>query len=336
MLRLQHNEFGDPATVLQLLRTSSEPPAPDEVTIRIEVTPIHPGDLYNIAGQKVMVRNVSSGDDLKVPLPQVPGIEGVGHITALGSQVSQWSVGQRVLLPFQCGSWRSTINVPAAPLIAVPESTDPCQLALMVNALTAELALQDLITLHPGDWIIQNCANSSVGRLLISLAKCRGIKTVNLVRRSEVVDELLSLGADVVLEDGDELIERVAEATGGADIKLGLDGVAGAATARMGACLVDGGTLANYGLMSNEPCQLPSWMLLYKALKVRGYYMGFHRRRRSSEEQHKIIDKLCRLMDDGTIHAKVAATYELKDFKVAVHHAAQQGQDREGKILFRC
>ena len=160
------------------------------------------------------------------------------------------------------------------------------------------------------------------------------MRTVNVVRRSGLEDELTTLGGDAVVLDGDGLRERVAEVTSGAPIRLGLDGVAGAATARLGACLADGGTLANYGLMSNEPCQLPTWMLLYKQLNVRGYYMGFNRRRRNVAEQQTIIGRLATLMERGTIAAKIAATYPLSDYKGAVAHAAQHGRAREGKVMF--
>ena len=73
-------------------------------------------------------------------------------------------------------------------------------------------------------------ANSSVGRSIIPIAKARGVKTVNVVRRPELVDEMKALGTDVVLVEGPELPKRVAEATGKTSIALALDCVGDTAT----------------------------------------------------------------------------------------------------------
>ena len=81
--------------------------------------------------------------------------------------------------------------------------------------------LSDFVDLKPGDWVIQNVANSAVGRLLIVLARQRGLRTVNVVRRAELADELEALGADIVIVDGDDLAQRVAKQTAEARIMLG-------------------------------------------------------------------------------------------------------------------
>ena len=329
---VRHARFGPPADVLHLAEEDIGAPGPDEVVIAIEATPIHAGDLKNIEGEPIMVRHVEPGEDLVVSLPQVPGIEGVGRVVAVGSSVTEVSEGQRVFLPIQCGSWRERIRVKAAEIYPAPEG-DPIQLALLVNALTAELALTDIVPLQSGDWILQNCANSNVGRALIPLARRRGIRTINVVRRREAIAELERLGGDVVLEDGPDLAARVAKATKGQSITLALDGVAGDATGRLAECLSDSGTLANYGLMSGQPCKIPSWILLYRNIVLRGYYMGFSRRRRSHEQQCALFEDLGNLIVDGTISAKIAATYPLNAFREAVLHAARSGQDRNGRVV---
>src|SRR5258708_38136495 len=104
---------------------------------------------------------------------------------------------------------------------------------LRINPATAQLLLEDHVSVAPGDWVIQNVANSAVGRHLIVLAKGRGLRTVNVVRRDDVADELRELGANVVLTDGPDLAERVHAAVGGAAIRLGIDAVSGGATKRI-------------------------------------------------------------------------------------------------------
>jgi len=78
-----------------------------------------------------------------------------------------------------------------------------------VNPPTAYLLLTDIVRLPRGSWVIHNGANSGVGRVIVAIAKSLGFRTVNVVRRDEVVEEIRALGGDVVLMDGPDLAERV-------------------------------------------------------------------------------------------------------------------------------
>jgi mitochondrial enoyl-[acyl-carrier protein] reductase / trans-2-enoyl-CoA reductase len=331
---LSHDRFGAPLEVLALHDEPARPPGAGEVRIAIEAAPIHAGDLTNIAGGRLMYRRVRDSRSLQVELPQVPGIEGVGRIIAIGAGVSGLVAGQRVLLPRQCGSWRSELVADARSVIPLPDG-DPAQLCLMVNAFTAELALQDLAVLQPGDWFVQNGANSNVGRNLIRLARRRGVRTVNVVRRADLVPELLASGADVVIVDGPELAQRVREAVGAAALTIALDGIGGAASGRLAECLSDGGTLAHMGAVSGEPCCVPTWMLLYKRLRVIGYYAGFSLDARPLPERERLIRELAALIATGELQTPIAGEYPLEQWREAVTHAARTGAGREGKVVFR-
>lgn len=334
MKLLRHDTFGPPTEVLKLIEEPEPPLAPHEIAVDVEAAPIHAGDIKNMAGVKLMFRNVEEGgDNLAVKLPQVPGIEGVGYVVATGSAVTKYRKGDRVLLPWQCGSWRDRIHVHEDGAMPAPAG-DAVQLSLMVNAFTAYFALEDLEPLRPGDWFVQSGANSNVGRILISLAKQRGIRTVNVVRRPELIPELKALGADVVVVDGPDLAKRVRAEVGKAELRIALDGVAGAATSRLAECLTDGGTIANLGTMTEEPCHIETWILLYKRVKLIGYYAGFNIAARSQSEQARIIAELARGIADGVLKTRIAATYPLERYREAVTHAARGGAEREGKVVF--
>lgn len=332
---LQHASFGDPAEVLEILEGPVPEPGPGELVVALEAASIHAGDLKNIAGEKTMLRNVEQGgDNLGVDLPQVPGIEGVGRVIAADAAVGRYSVGDRVLLPWQSGSWRTHICLPEDGFMPAPDAGSAVQLALMVNAFTAYFALSDLADLKAGDWFVQNAANSNVGRVLIRLARERGVRTLNIVRRPEVVDELKAAGADLVLLDGPDLPERVRAAVAGARLMIGLDSISGDATARLAACLTDGGTVANMGTMSGAPCHMPMWILHYKRVALIGYYAGHNIAARSKEEQATIISWLSERIAQGDLGAKIAGEYRLDDYRDAVRHAARSGEARDGKVVF--
>jgi NADPH:quinone reductase-like Zn-dependent oxidoreductase len=85
---------------------------------------------------------------------------------------------------------------------------------------------------------------------MVAIARSLGLKTVNVVRRDQVVAELEALGGDVVLVDGPDLAKRVAARTGNAPIALALDGIGDTSSMNLMSCLSEGGVLVSYGGMS--------------------------------------------------------------------------------------
>ena len=332
--QLRYARFGDPAEVLELIEATPRPPGSGEVSLAVEASPIHMGDLMNISGREGLKPD---------SLPRVPGIEGLGRVVALGSGVEDLAPGDRVL--FRCashvgasagyddGAWQSHVTVPAARTYPAPEG-DPRQLAHLVNVLTAEVFLSDVACTKPGEWVLQNGANSNVGRYLVCLANRAGVRTVNVVRRAGVVPELEALGADSVILDGPDLAARVTQATGGDPVHVALDCVGGDATARLASCLADGGTVFNYGLMSGDSCHVPGRELIYRNLRLAGYFMAPPFNAHSPAEQRTIIDRLAAQLADGTLPAKIAGAYDLENYRAAVAHAAESGDNRDGKVLF--
>ena len=244
MRALQIRAFGEPGGVLELADLP-EPPAPadGEVLIGVEHAPINMNDLYLIQGAY----------PVRPSLPSGVGNEGVGRVLAIGKGVGHLKVGDRVLVPLYSFSWRERLVVPAAGLFALPEG-DPRQLAMLgINPPTAALLLNESIDLRLGDWVAQNAANSGVGRSLIAIARARGLKTINFVRRPELVPELQAAGGDLVVVDQSGALEKIRAMIGNARVPLGIDGVAGKASAIIAGVLSESGTLVVYALMSGEP-----------------------------------------------------------------------------------
>src|SRR5207237_10302270 len=101
-----------------------------------------------------------------------------------------------------------------------PAEIEPEQASMLKsNPMTAWRLLHDYVDLARGDWLIQNAANSAVGRAVIQIAHELGFKTVNVVRRAELIDELRGEGGDVVLVDGEKLRDEVKDATGDESIR---------------------------------------------------------------------------------------------------------------------
>lgn len=321
MQKAEYKEFGAPDQVLELVASDTPSPGAGEVQISVLRCPINPSDLLQVAGVY----------GVRPPLPAIAGNEGIGRVTQTGAGVPEALSGQVVLLPAGSGTWQTAITCPAEGLVPLPE-VDLDQLAMVtVNPPTAYLMLEEFVTLEPGDWIIQTAANSAVGGYVIQLAKARGIRTVNVVRRAEVADDLKALGADVVVVDGPDLAKRVAEATEGAKIRLGLDAVGGGAFERVAATLAKGATLVSYGAMSMEPVALPVQSMIFNDLRIRGFWLAPWFGRASAERKAEVFGALVGMIAQGKLVAKVAGVYDLSDLGKAVAHAAQEGRD--GKVL---
>ena len=318
-----YETHGNPADVLQVESRPWPTPAADEAVVKMSAAPINPADLNQIEGKY----------PVRPELPATPGFEGAGIVVESGAQVKGLTSGALVILPHNIGTWRDAVAVKAEELVVVPEGIEPVQAAMLkINPLTAWRLLHDYVDLHKGDWLIQNAANSAAGRDVIQIAHELGFKTVNVVRRSELVDELRAEGADVVLVDGDNLREEVKSASGGASIRLGLNSVGGDSALRLANCLAPGGTLVSFGAMSLQPLKIPTGLLIFKDLRFRGIWINKWYDNATPSERMAAFGPLFDMARRGLLKTKVEKTYPLSEVKAAVAHAAQG--KRSGKIVF--
>lgn len=322
MLKAEYKTRGPvPQDVIEAVELQLPPVGTGQALVKVLAAPINPSDVLTLTGEYGMLP----------PLPAIGGNEGVGEVLEVGADAGNLKVGQTVLLPVGCGTWRTHLVAEAGQLIPLP-SADPQQLAMLtVNPPTAYLMLRDFVDLQPGDWVIQNAANSGVGSYLIQLAKIRGLKTVNVVRRDSAVAAVQAEGGDVVLVDGPDLPKRVREATGGAPVKLGIDAVGGASIDHLAASLAEGGVLVNYGRMSGEPCQVNPGSFVFRDVTLKGFWLARWFRQASPQQQMQLFGELIQLIASGKLKARIAATYDISRIKEAV--AAAAGGERDGKIV---
>lgn len=317
-----HAAYGAPRDVLRVVEQDPGHPAADEVVIRMEAAALHIADLRTIEGAATFRR----------PLPRTPGFEGIGRVERAGAAAG-FVAGDRVFPPLGSGTFRERLRCRGADCLPAPEG-DAAQLALLtVNGPTAAVLLEDFAALQPGDWLVQNAANSSCGRYLIRLARLAGVRTVNVVRRLEMVDELLALGGDAVLVDGPDLAARVRAATGGVLPRLGVDAVAGAATQRIAECLAPGSPLVCYGAMGGAPCEIDFYLMFREGIVLHGLSFVRQLQQRRPDEVRALYARLAGLMADGTLAARIAAVYPLERVVEACEHAARSGAERDGKVI---
>ena len=323
ILAAVYERHGNPADVLRVESRPWPKPGAGEAIVKMRAAPINPADLNQIEGKY----------PIRAELPATPGFEGAGVVVDLGANVTNVAAGALVILPHNVGTWREAIAVKADELVVVPAGIEPVHAAMLkINPMTAWRLLHDYVDLQKGGWLIQNAANSAAGRAVIQIAHELGYKTVNVVRRAELIDELRADDGDVVLVDGENIRDEVKAATNGAPIRLGLNAVGGESALRLANCLAPESTLVTYGAMSLQPLKIPNGLLIFKDLRFRGIWINKWYDNATIQERMDAFHPLFEMAKRGLLKTKVEKAYPLMEAKAAVTHAAQG--KRSGKIIF--
>lgn len=325
MKALIQTDYGDPAKVLELREVPALTPDDGQAIVDMEAAVVHVADAHTVLG----------ADGFRKNLPRTPGYEGVGRVSAVGRDVKAIAPGMRVFLPIGTGTYREQIAVNAADLTPAPEG-DPVQIALLsLSPATAMLMLQDFVKLRPGDFVVQNAASSAVGRMVIQLAHEMQVKVVNVVKSSVVIPELKEIGAGVVLLDTPDLRDRVAAVTQSSPVRLALDAVGGAATARLAGCLDDNGTVISYGSLSGEPCHMPADLLGARGIRLCGIHPARQLNKHIPEERNALYVRFGELLKAGKLRGRLGATYKLEQAVDAIRHVLRDGDKRIGRVVIR-
>ena len=310
-----------------LVRTEDRLPlAAKQVRVGILAMNILPADLLQMQGLY----------GVKPELPYVPGHEGVAMVLEVGPGVDDLKAGDRVLPMGAGGLWADERVLHRRALVQVPAQGDVLQQAMLTaNPATAWVLLQHQRALQPGDWVVQNAANSAVGQCVRQIAAHLGLKVLNIVRRADAVPR--DSAEHWLVDEGGDAAAVLAQArriTGGATVSLGLDAVGGSASATLAACLAEGGRLVVYGLLSGQPSQMEAQDLVFRGVEMSGFWLArwfadpAHR-----EAGKQVYPALMKLAGQGTLAMAVEQVYDLAEVAAALAHAARDG--RQGKVLLR-
>jgi trans-2-enoyl-CoA reductase len=259
------------------------------VLLRTLATPINPADVNQIQGVYPSKPPFTSLLGTSTP-SAVGGNEGCFEVLSVSPSITSVAKGDWVIMRSTgFGTWRTHAVAGEAQVLKVnKEGLTPTQVGTVsVNPCTAYRMLKDFETLVEGDWVIQNGANSGVGRAAIQFAKQWGLRTINIIRdrpdaaaTEAMKKELADLGATKVVTETELLdkgfAEKVKEWTNGGreKVKLGLNCVGGKPTSALVKCLSQGGHLVTYGGMSKQPLQLPTAALIFKDIKFSGFWVS--------------------------------------------------------------
>lgn len=321
-LAITYAAAGDPAEVLAVTGIPDPPPPePGHVQIKVRAFPIHPGDL--------------AGVNFLPPAPgerAVPGLEATGVVVAVGPGVSTPAVGTRVTVFPNPGSWAQRINVPAELAVTVPDSvSDDIAAQMVCNPLTALLlyrAAQQHFSVGFDGFVINNAANSSVGRLFTAGAQHHQIATISVVRSGARAQELAERypNVPVISTDNPDWVEQVRTVADGRPIPVALDPVGGTIAADLMSLLSAGGTLITYGQIAQENIPLHASNLLGGEIGLRGLTIGRWLTGTAPERRASDIASARALATSQPAEFDVAGAYSLDQITDAVRHVNRPGK----------
>jgi NADPH:quinone reductase-like Zn-dependent oxidoreductase len=316
--------FGEPKDVLATAERPVPEPGPGEVRLALILSPIHNHDL-------AIVRGVYG---YRPELPAIPGSEAVARVDAVGPEVADLSVGQRVTVSGAQNVWAEYFVVPARQVIPLPDAvSDETAAQLLAMPLSALMLIEDL-ELSSGDWLTINAANGAVGRLVNVFARQRGLNVLNLVRGPASVAALRELGYEPALDtESEDWRDQVEAATSGAPILRAVDQVGGRAAAAELALLAPGGQLISFGALSGQPLSLDPGALIFKQVVIKGFWGAKRIEEIGAEHRGRLIRELIDLAADGVLRLDIEAAYPLEEAADAA--VATETPGRAAKVALR-
>ncbi|KAL4801754.1 hypothetical protein BDV18DRAFT_164566 [Aspergillus unguis] len=291
---LVYSKYGEPKDVLQLHKHSISAPNGTQVNLRLIAAPLNPADVNQIQG--VYPSKPPFETTLGTQEPSaIAGNEGAFEVIGTGSEVKGLTKGDWVIMKRTGqGTWRTHAQMDESQLIKIEDQAglSPLQVSTVsVNPVTAYRMIKDFCEwdwMRTGEeWLIQNGANSGVGRAAIQLGREWGIKTINVIRERKTPEEtdamkqeLKDLGANVVVTEAEllsgEFKNLVKEVTkqGKEPIRLALNCVGGKNATALAKVLAPGSHMVTYGAMSKQPVALPSGLLIFKNLVFDGFWVS--------------------------------------------------------------
>lgn len=314
MKAVRFHEFGD-ENVLRIDEVEKPQPGAGEVLIRVAVAGINYADTMLRKGTYFF----------KPKLPFTPGFEAAGTIDAVGAEVSNAEVGQRVMTKMQGGGYAEYVLAKATDIIPVPGGLDFGRAtALLAQGLTA---LGLLKTLRAGQTVLVHAAAGGVGSLLVQLAKHKGARVIGTASTAEKLQTVSSLGADVTVNYTEaDWTEQVLAASASKGVDLLIEMVGGAIGRQNIRCLAAGGTMIVYGAASGEDFQISALGLMAKNQTVKGYTLY----NETPESLENFTRELMSHVEAGRLQIMVQE-FALAD--AAAAHRAIEGRQTTGKVV---
>ena len=320
MWAIQMKECGNPGELMFVNENAAKPePQPGQVLIKMQAFTVNPSDFMYIQGVWA-----SKPDKY----PATAGAEGVGVIEKVVNSPDGINYGlfpgMRVVFwhgyADKCtGSWAEYCVIPEKECFQIlhteEELSNEKAAGVFLNPLTM-IGVMDELSMDienngrsngpvAGDWILQNVGNSSCSKFLTQYLKLRGLKVINVVRRSTQVNFLRELGSDAVIatdqNDFVDLKTEVHKVTDGKGVKYALDSIYGSKIDSLLECLDVHGTMVSYGFMDSPVGTVSAWPLILGLRSLRGFAISAWLPIQPRDKIQRLVNISSKLHSDGSV-----------------------------------
>ena len=318
MKAVRIHEFGD-LDVLRWEETPVPEPRPHQVLIKVESAGVNYADIMRRKGGY-------PGPDL----PSTLGLEAAGTIEELGADVTNLTVGQRVMAMGPQGN-AEYVAVNANLVFPYPETTDPIQAGGMpIVFLTAYHLLKTRGQMQSGDTVLIQAGASGVGTVATQLAKAWGARVITTASNQDKLDLSKSLGADITINyTNDDFESKIQEITDGKGVQLVLECVGGPVLEKSVRCVAAYGRLISYGNASGTPANIPSGDFTSANRTIIGFSMG--RSPVGSLDHKAAMAELFPMITSGKVRLIVDQVLPMSEAAKAHQHLSNRGS--KGKVI---
>ena len=315
------HEHGGPE-VLTIEQVDDPVPGPDQILVDVAHTALNRADTLQRRGGYPDPR------DRDV---EIPGLEYAGTVAALGNDVTEWSIGDRVMGIEAGGCYAEKVVTHARQALPVPDGVELADAAAIAEVfLTAWDALVVQGGLTSGRWALVHAGASGVGTASIQICKAIGANVV-VTCSSGKADACRELGADLVLErsPSDWLSELQAARPAGVDTIL--DVVGGEEADRNMKAVATDGTIIQVGLLGGASAPVNMGLLLTKRITWTGTTLRSRPLERKLALCQRFAAEMLPLFDTGALRPVIDSRYSFDD--IADAHRYMEDDANIGKIL---
>ena len=295
----------------------------DEVLVAVKATAVNRADLMQARGAYPPPAGAS----------EILGLEMAGVIEAVGADVTDWQIGDRVCALLPGGGYAEKAAVPADMLMRLPDAWSFAQGTAVPEVwFTAFVNLFLEGDLKSGETVLIHAGASGVGTAAIQLAKAVGATVLVTAGAPEKLRRCRELGADLSINYKEEdFLTAVQEATNGKGVDVILDPVGGSYLQRNVQALARFGRLVNIGLLGGAAGEMSVGLLLRNRLKL----VGSTLRNRPLSEKIDITQQFSQRfwpsLATGDLHPIIDSTFPITDAQQA--HTYVAGDKNTGKVI---
>ncbi|WP_405493806.1 quinone oxidoreductase family protein [Nocardia sp. NBC_00511] len=318
MRAIEVSEHGGPE-VLRSAEVADPQAGPGQLLVRTEAIGVNFIDTYIRTGM------------YPGPVPYIPGGEGSGVVTAVGAEVTEFAVGDRVAWATAPASYAELVVVPAAVAIPVPDGVPaPVAASALLQGMTAHYLIESVFKPTPDDAVLVHAGAGGVGLLLTQLLSARGVRVITTVSTDDKEKLSRDAGAAEVLRYEDDIAGRVRELTGGVGVAAAYDGVGKTTFEASLAAVRVRGTIALYGAASGPVPPFDLQRLnpagsLFVTRPTLAHYV------RDRAELTWRAGDIMRAISDGTLHFRIGGSYPLAQAEQA--HRDLEARKTTGSIV---